>query len=338
MKSRVDGEADRRVERLRALQVGHRQIDEHHGHRGLFLVVGLDTEVVGASPTDDAVVENQEARRRDHAPDRGEADRRQPVEKFSPDAGDRRRDTSLSSSTTPAASRVCATEMLAWTPMSPPGRFFRSRTKSTRSPSIALAFAHSMSSGVEVATNFGTALMKVANGSMVATRPERGPFVVAATPQDDGVLRCDRRGTEGVHLFVVPLGEEAGDILGDTVERHELVHDDFSRTHGHIVSAQLAKNKCPRQAVGAVSRLDRHGKLGGRCALLTSTSSPVPRVRGSRRSWPPSALISDASVSPPGRSSRNSARSTETARPTATRHVRGPAAPTLDRQARCRPD
>ena len=35
---RVDGESDRRVERLRALQVGHRQVDEHRGHRGLPLV------------------------------------------------------------------------------------------------------------------------------------------------------------------------------------------------------------------------------------------------------------------------------------------------------------
>ena len=32
---RVDGEAERRVERLRALQVGHRQVDEHRGHGGL---------------------------------------------------------------------------------------------------------------------------------------------------------------------------------------------------------------------------------------------------------------------------------------------------------------
>jgi 2-polyprenyl-6-methoxyphenol hydroxylase-like FAD-dependent oxidoreductase len=31
---RVDGESDRRVERLRALQVGHRQVDEHRGHGG----------------------------------------------------------------------------------------------------------------------------------------------------------------------------------------------------------------------------------------------------------------------------------------------------------------
>ena len=70
--------------------------------------------------------------------------------------------------------------------------------------------------------------MNVANGSIVATRPERGPFVVAATTQDDSVLRCDHSGTGGVHLVVVPLGEEASDILGDTVEGHELVHDDFS--------------------------------------------------------------------------------------------------------------
>lgn len=31
---RVDGESDRRVERLGTLQVSHRQIDEHRGHRG----------------------------------------------------------------------------------------------------------------------------------------------------------------------------------------------------------------------------------------------------------------------------------------------------------------
>jgi hypothetical protein len=30
---RVDGESDRRVERLRAIQIGHRQVDEHRGHR-----------------------------------------------------------------------------------------------------------------------------------------------------------------------------------------------------------------------------------------------------------------------------------------------------------------
>src|SRR6516162_2848393 len=34
----VDGESDRRVERLRALQVGHRQVDKHRGHRGIPLV------------------------------------------------------------------------------------------------------------------------------------------------------------------------------------------------------------------------------------------------------------------------------------------------------------
>ena len=37
---------------------------------------------------------------------------------------------------------------------------------SARSPSTTYEFAHSASSGVEVATLFGTALMNVANGSM----------------------------------------------------------------------------------------------------------------------------------------------------------------------------
>ncbi|MEH0109657.1 AAA family ATPase [Tersicoccus sp. MR15.9] len=34
---RVDGEADRRVERLGAFQIGHRQVDEHGGHRSLLI-------------------------------------------------------------------------------------------------------------------------------------------------------------------------------------------------------------------------------------------------------------------------------------------------------------
>ena len=74
--------------------------------------------------------------------------------------------TSLSSSTTSAASSACATEMLAWTPMSPPGCCLRSRTNSTSPPSIAVALAHSRSSGVDVATYFVTPLMNVANGSI----------------------------------------------------------------------------------------------------------------------------------------------------------------------------
>ena len=49
--------------------------------------------------------------------------------------------------------------------MSPPGPSFRSWANSTRSPSTALALAHSWSSGVAVATYFATPLMKFANGS-----------------------------------------------------------------------------------------------------------------------------------------------------------------------------
>ena len=49
--------------------------------------------------------------------------------------------------------------MLACTPMSPPGRSFRSRTNSTRPPSTTVVFAHCESSGAEVATYFTTPLM-----------------------------------------------------------------------------------------------------------------------------------------------------------------------------------
>ena len=57
-------------------------------------------------------------------------------------------------------------EMLPCTPMSPPGRAFRSRTNSTSPPSITSLPGHSAVSGVEVATYFGTPLMKSAKGWM----------------------------------------------------------------------------------------------------------------------------------------------------------------------------
>jgi hypothetical protein len=74
--------------------------------------------------------------------------------------------TSLSSSTTPAASSAWTTEMLACTPMSAPGWFLRSRTNATSSPSTTLVLAHFGSRGAEVATYFATPLMNVADGSM----------------------------------------------------------------------------------------------------------------------------------------------------------------------------
>ena len=164
---RVDGEADRRVERLRALQVGHRQVDEHHGHRGLPLVSRVMEVGWRATPTrrrGSRESGSPSARSRFGSGRGGSAAARREV--FARHRRSSARSTSLSSSTTPAASSVCATEMLPWTPMSPPGRFFRSRTKSTSPPSIALAFAHSWSSGVDVATYFGTVLMNDANGSI----------------------------------------------------------------------------------------------------------------------------------------------------------------------------
>lgn len=57
-----------------------------------------------------------------------------------------------------------ATEILAWTPTSPPRCRLRSRTNSTRPPSSAVALAQSRSRGVDVATYFVTPLMNVANG------------------------------------------------------------------------------------------------------------------------------------------------------------------------------
>ena len=59
-----------------------------------------------------------------------------------------------------------ATEMLPFTPMSPPGPSFRRRANSTRSPSITYAFVHCGSSGAEVATCVATPLINVANGSI----------------------------------------------------------------------------------------------------------------------------------------------------------------------------
>jgi len=60
---------------------------------------------------------------------------------------------------------------------------------------------------VDVATYFVTPLMKRREWLDLAARPEPGPPVVAASAQDDRVLRSDHRGDVGVHC-VVPLGEE----------------------------------------------------------------------------------------------------------------------------------
>jgi hypothetical protein len=52
----------------------------------------------------------------------------------------------------------------------------------------------------------------------VATRPERGPLVVAAATEDYRVLRRDERGPGLVH-DVVPGREEPVGTVGDAVKR-----------------------------------------------------------------------------------------------------------------------
>ena len=54
--------------------------------------------------------------------------------------------------------------------------------------------------------------------------PESGPLGVAATPQDDGILRSDDFRQVGVH-HVIPFGDEFIAVLGDAVEGEQFVDD-----------------------------------------------------------------------------------------------------------------
>ena len=59
-----------------------------------------------------------------------------------------------------------------------------------RPPSMTVVFAQVRPGVVDVATNFSTPLMKLANGS-TRCRPERGPIVVGPAPEEHGVLGGD---------------------------------------------------------------------------------------------------------------------------------------------------
>jgi hypothetical protein len=79
-------------------------------------------------------------------------------------------------------------EMLAWTPMLPPGRSLRSRTGHRRQRSY-----------------WPTRVQRRGRGDVlyddVAIRSELGPLVVAAAAEDNRVLRCEAGGTGRVpHL------------------------------------------------------------------------------------------------------------------------------------------
>ena len=69
------------------------------------------------------------------------------------------------STNTSAAAYTAGSSMLPCTPMSPPGRALRSRTRSSIGPEAASALCHGCVSGVDVTTYFSTPLMKPANGS-----------------------------------------------------------------------------------------------------------------------------------------------------------------------------
>lgn len=82
--------------------------------------------------------------------------------------------------------------------MSPPDCALRSRTNSTSPPSITVEPDHSRVSGADVATYLAT---------------------------DDSVLRRDHGREVGIHR-AVPVGHELVAVLGNTVERQQLIHRD----------------------------------------------------------------------------------------------------------------
>src|SRR6202044_2376299 len=61
----------------------------------------------------------------------------------------------------------------------------------------------------------------------LAARPELRPLGVATAAENDCVLCRDHGGKVGVHR-VVPVGEETIWVLGNPVEGQQLVHDDLS--------------------------------------------------------------------------------------------------------------
>lgn len=74
---------------------------------------------------------------------------------------------SRSSSSRPSASSDCTRLMLPWTPITRPGCAFSFASASGSGPSISEQLLQPTSRNVRLATNFGTALMNGANGSIV---------------------------------------------------------------------------------------------------------------------------------------------------------------------------
>src|SRR5215213_4719595 len=74
----------------------------------------------------------------------------------------------------------------------------------------------------------------------LAARPELRPLGVAAAPQNDRVLGRDHRGKVGVQR-VVPVGEKAIWVLGNSVQRQQLVRDDLP----HALHLRLVTMRTP---------------------------------------------------------------------------------------------
>jgi hypothetical protein len=93
---------------------------------------------------------------------------------------------------------------------------------------------HSRSSGVDVATYLGTALMKEAKRLDLAAWPELSPFVVTAAAENDRVLGFNEIGAAGIR-FVVPSGEEPVGSLSHSIERQEVTGDYLARGLGGLL-------------------------------------------------------------------------------------------------------
>src|SRR5580700_6863504 len=74
----------------------------------------------------------------------------------------------------------------------------------------------------------------------LAARPELRPFGVATAAENDRVLCRDHSGKVGVHR-VVPVGEESIWVLGNPVEGQQLVHDDLSHALHLRLASMLAR-------------------------------------------------------------------------------------------------
>ena len=115
-------------------------------------------------------------------------------------AADRRgAPSNRTSSTSPAVSSDWVSEMLPWTPMSPPSPAFSSRTKSSTGPSIASAFVHAPRQRCRGRDVLLHGVDEVGERLVVGLRPVVRPPVVHLATEQDGVLRRDHFAEVGLH-------------------------------------------------------------------------------------------------------------------------------------------